>query len=95
MAALPIREKSDLTGLVEASVHKVKSVLDSKSPSVVESAKTKSLQSDTKNADTTTQPFTTDFGLKVSNNENFLKLVSEKSTGPQLLEDEIGRERVS
>jgi catalase len=95
MAALPIREKSDLTGLVEASVHKVKSVLDSKSPSVVESAKTKSLQSDTKNADTSTQPFTTDFGLKVSNNESFLKIVSEKSTGPQLLEDEIGRERVS
>jgi hypothetical protein len=41
------------------------------------------------------QPITTDFGHKVSNTDNWLKIASDKSTGPHLLEDQQGREKVS
>ena len=38
---------------------------------------------------------TTDFGVKVSNTDDWLKVVSDEKTGPMLLEDQVGREKVS
>lgn len=38
---------------------------------------------------------TTDYGVKVSNSDNWLKIASEQQTGPHLLEDQIGREKVA
>jgi hypothetical protein len=38
---------------------------------------------------------TTDFGQKVSNTDNWLKIATEKSTGPHLLEDQQAREKAS
>ena len=38
---------------------------------------------------------TTDFGHKVSNTDNWLKIATEKYTGPHLLEDQQGREKAS
>ena len=37
---------------------------------------------------------TTDFGVRQGNAEDWLKVVSEDKTGPMLLEDVFGRERV-
>jgi catalase len=38
---------------------------------------------------------TTDFGHKIANPDNWLKVVSENRTGPHLLEDQQAREKVS
>jgi len=38
---------------------------------------------------------TTDFGQKVSNTDNWLKIATEKHTGPHLLEDQQAREKAS
>ena len=38
---------------------------------------------------------TSDFGVKLSNTDDWLKVVSEDKTGPMLLEDSFGREKVS
>jgi catalase len=39
-------------------------------------------------------PFTTDHGTKVSNTDNWLRIVDPSQTGPALLEDQIAREKV-
>jgi len=39
-------------------------------------------------------PFTTDHGTKVSNTDNWLRVVDHSQTGPSLLEDQIAREKV-
>jgi hypothetical protein len=41
------------------------------------------------------QPMTTDFGHKVSNTDNWLKIANDKATGPHLLEDQQAREKAS
>lgn len=38
---------------------------------------------------------TTDYGVKQTTADDWLKVVSEDKTGPMLLEDPFGRERVS
>ena len=40
------------------------------------------------------QRITTDFGVKQSNTDDWLKVVTENQTGPMLLEDSAGREKV-
>lgn len=40
------------------------------------------------------QHMTTDYGIKISDPDHWLKVVDEKKTGPMLLEDQIAREKV-
>ncbi len=58
-----------------------------------ESKKIKDLQKDMVDIHSS-QPMTTDFGHKVANTDNWLKIASDKSTGPHLLEDQQAREKV-
>jgi hypothetical protein len=37
---------------------------------------------------------TTDYGIKISDPDHWLRVASEKNTGPTLLEDQIAREKV-
>lgn len=62
--------------------------------STTESKKIKDLTRDMIDVHTK-QPMTTDFGHKVSNTDNWLKVASDKSTGPHLLEDQQAREKVN
>lgn len=41
------------------------------------------------------QHMTTDFGHKVSNTDNWLRVASQDQTGATLLEDQVAREKVS
>lgn len=59
----------------------------------VADAKTADLAKDTVDANTKC-PMTTDYGIKISNPDNWLRVGSEKQTGPSLLEDQIAREKV-
>ena len=40
------------------------------------------------------QHMTTDYGIKISNPDNWLRVGDDKHTGPSLLEDQIAREKV-
>lgn len=40
------------------------------------------------------QHMTTDYGIKISDPDHWLRVVNEKNTGPSLLEDQIAREKV-
>lgn len=51
------------------------------------------LQKDTVDLDNK-KHMTTDYGIKISNPDNWLRVVDEKHTGPSLLEDQIAREKV-
>ncbi len=44
--------------------------------------------------DTQKAPLTSDFGVRQSNNDDWLKVVSDDKIGPALLEDPFGREKV-
>ena len=41
------------------------------------------------------QHMTTDHGVKISNPDQWLRVVDEKKIGPSLLEDQIAREKVN
>lgn len=58
-----------------------------------QSAKIKDLERDMRDTHSS-QPITTDFGQRVANTENWLKVASDKTTGPHLLEDHIAREKI-
>lgn len=51
------------------------------------------LQKDTVDVNTG-QHMTTDYGIKISNPDNWLRVADDKHTGPSLLEDQIAREKV-
>ena len=51
------------------------------------------LQKDTVDVNTG-QHMTTDYGIKISNLDNWLRVADDKHTGPSLLEDQIAREKV-
>ncbi|PKY05614.1 catalase-domain-containing protein [Aspergillus campestris IBT 28561] len=53
-------------------------------------------QADMKNetVELSNQPMTTDYGIKVSDPDHWLRVVDEKRTGPSLLEDPIAREKI-
>ena len=55
--------------------------------------KVKDLQKDTYELNDK-QHMTTDHGVKISDPDHWLRVVNEKQTGPMLLEDQIGREKV-
>lgn len=40
------------------------------------------------------QHMTTDYGIKISDPDHWLRVASDSSTGPSLLEDQIAREKV-
>jgi catalase len=40
------------------------------------------------------QHMTTDYGIKISDPDHWLRVADEKRTGPGLLEDQIAREKV-
>jgi catalase len=52
------------------------------------------LQRDTR-VDEDGSRLTSDFGVRQANTDDWLKVVSEDHTGPMLLEDMFGREKVS
>jgi len=58
------------------------------------SAKVKQLAADTKDVNGKWN-ITSDFGVKQTNTENWLRVASEEKTGPMLLEDPFAREKVS
>ena len=51
------------------------------------------LAKDTVDANTKS-PMTTDYGIKISNPDNWLRVGDENKTGPSLLEDQVAREKV-
>ena len=58
-----------------------------------ESAKIQNFQHNMKDVHSG-QPMTTDYGIKISNPDNWLKIASSQATGPHLLEDQVAREKV-
>jgi catalase len=42
----------------------------------------------------TSEPQTTDHGVRIENPDNWLKVATDRQTGPSLLEDQIAREKV-
>lgn len=57
-------------------------------------AKLADLAKDTVNAEDSNARITTDFGVKISNTDDWLTASTEERQGPQLLEDFHGREKV-
>jgi hypothetical protein len=57
-------------------------------------AKQKDLARDTKDYNDKSYRVTTDYGVKQSNNDDWLKVVKDDQQGPMLLEDPVGREKV-
>lgn len=41
------------------------------------------------------QHMTTDYGIKISDPDHWLRVANDQKTGPMLLEDQIAREKVS
>ena len=63
-------------------------------PALSGDKKTADLSRDT--VDThTSEPQTTDHGIRIQNPDNWLKVTSDRKTGPSLLEDQIAREKVN
>ena len=60
---------------------------------VTASAKIKDLARDTVDVNNGTQQ-TTDFGQGISDLDHWLKISNNDRTGPHVLEDQVGRERV-
>lgn len=56
-------------------------------------AKARDLQKDTVELDNK-KHMTTDYGIKISNPDSWLRVVDEDHSGPSLLEDQIAREKV-
>jgi len=67
--------------------------LGSSVSNMTQNKKIADLQRDTKDAHSK-QNTTTDYGIKVSDLDHWLKTVDDKSVGPSTLEDQIARERV-
>ena len=61
---------------------------------VSSSAKLDDIERDTVNYHDEKNKLTSDFGVKLSNKDDWLKVASEDKTGPMLLEDPFGREKV-
>ena len=59
----------------------------------IENKKVADLQRDTVDV-LSGPPMTVDFGHKISNTDHWLKVASDRKTGPQLLEDHVAREKV-
>lgn len=75
---------------VSASLRKATEAIIGDRP---DSKKIKDLHRDTVDVHSD-QPMTTDWGHKVSNTDNWLRIANEKSTGPNLLEDQQAREKI-
>lgn len=76
---------------VSASLRKATEAIIGDRP---DSKKIKDLHRDTVDVHSD-QPMTTDWGHKISNTDNWLRIANEKSTGPNLLEDQQAREKAS
>lgn len=71
-------------------VDTAKSVL----PEVTSNAKVADLKPDTVDVKDASPGLTTDFGVPVSDTDTWLKVSNGQHTGPHLLEDTIGREKI-
>ena len=58
------------------------------------SKKVAQLAANTKDVHDTSNRITTDYGVKQTNTDDWLGIVSEDKTGPMLLEDPFAREKV-
>lgn len=58
------------------------------------SKKQQDMAKDTKDAMDKSYRLTTDYGVKQSNTDQWLRVVNENRTGPALLEDSAGREKI-
>lgn len=58
-------------------------------------AKIRDLERDTKNVHDPNNRITSDWGVKQTNTDDWLKVVNEDDIGPHLLEDAFGREKVT
>ena len=58
------------------------------------SRKLDDMERDTVNYHDEKNKLTSDFGVKLSNTDDWLKVATEDRTGPMLLEDQFGREKV-
>ena len=61
---------------------------------VSDTRKLDDMAKDTVNYHDEKNKLTTDYGVKLSNTDDWLKVASEDKTGPMLLEDPFGREKV-
>ncbi|RHZ73355.1 hypothetical protein CDV55_108329 [Aspergillus turcosus] len=75
---------------IAGGLHKAQEVLQNTSST---SKKLIDLERDTADVHTQ-QPMTTDHGVRVSNTDQWLRVTTDRRTGPTLLEDQIAREKV-
>jgi catalase len=80
-----------MTATVASGLEKAQQAIQSASS---KNKKTVDLSPDTVDA-CTHQPQTTDHGVRIRNPDNWLKVTSDRKTGPSLLEDNIAREKVN
>jgi catalase len=84
-------EKIDIMAsqLVQNTIHKAESMMAGQAGGKAAQLELSSV------TPTTDSRITTDNGVKQSNTDDWLKVVNESHTGPMLLEDSMGREKVS
>jgi len=78
-----------MTSIISEGLKNAQQVLDG----TEHNAKAKQLASDTKDVNGKWK-MTSDFGVKQTNTENWLRVANEEKTGPMLLEDPFAREKV-
>lgn len=89
-----------MASVFSTTYEKAKAVVTSTAENVGEtisgqnSKKIQQLASDTKDVNQSGARITSDFGTKQTNTDDWLKVATEDRTGPQLLEDTFGREKV-
>lgn len=76
-----------------ATTAAAQAVADAKTNSISADGKFADMQKDTVEVNGK-QHMTTDYGIKISDPDHSLRVASDSSTGPSLLEDQIAREKV-
>ncbi|KZF22125.1 catalase [Xylona heveae TC161] len=79
-----------MTSIISSGLEKVQHTMSS----ATEGAKIADLKKDTIDVHDPNNRITTDFGVKSSNTDDWLKASSGDKTGPMLLEDFVGREKI-
>nr|POE59331.1 catalase-1 [Quercus suber] len=76
---------------ISSGLHKVTQAVDS----AVDGKKLASMASDYKDVNDSTARITTDYGVKQTNTDQWLKVGTADRTGPMLLEDHAAREKIN
>ena len=79
--------------MVQGIIGGIDAAKDAVTPHETENKKIADLSKDMKEYGSDTNA-TTDYGIKIPDHDHFLKIVNADRTGPHLLEDQIGREKV-